>query len=73
MGRYPLLVTLCVVLLSGAALILYDIWLCWRGGAAATISWHAYLAARDEPIIPLVLGLVIGILFGHLFWPNRGS
>lgn len=72
MGRYPLLVSLFVVLAAAVVLIAYDVWLCWNGGAKATISWHTYLAACSEPIIPFAIGLILGVLAGHLFWPNRG-
>lgn len=70
--RYPLLVTLFVILACAFVLIGYDVWLYWYGGTKATISWHTYLASRTEPIIPLAIGLILGILLGHLFWPNRG-
>lgn len=69
--RSPLLVTLLVLLAVAVLLIGYDVWLYWQGGAKATISWHTYLASRTEPIIPLTIGLILGILLGHLFWPNR--
>ncbi len=70
--RAALLVPLFTLLTSAVVLIVWDVWLYSRGGAGATISWQTYLAARTEPIIPLAIGLVLGILFGHLFWPNRG-
>jgi hypothetical protein len=71
--RHPVIATLFVLLVAAVVLIGYDVWLYVRGGTQATISWQTYLSARNEPIIPLVLGLIVGILFGHLFWPNRGQ
>lgn len=68
----PPVVSLCVLLVAALVLIVYDIWLLGSGGSAATISWQTYLAAAKEPIIPLLLGLVIGLLLGHIFWLNRG-
>jgi hypothetical protein len=67
----PLTVTLLIIL--GAFLILaaYDIYLHTTGGYRATISYRALQAARSEPIIPLVVGLALGILLGHLYWPQN--
>ena len=71
MMRYPLLITLCLLLICATLIIGYDIWLDWRGGAKATISWHTFMASQADPIIPLAIGLILGILLGHLFWPNH--
>jgi hypothetical protein len=69
--KHTLAVTLAVLLAGGAFLIAYDVWLVTTYGVEQTISWRTYTAARSEPIIPLILGLIAGILFGHLFWPQR--
>lgn len=73
MLRHPLLVTLFVILTAATILIVFDVWLYGKGGAGATISWQTYQAARREPIIPIVIAFVVGVLFGHLFWPQYGQ
>jgi hypothetical protein len=67
----PLIVTLLVLLAALVLLIGYDIYLHAVGGYPATISYRALQAARREPIIPLVVGLALGILLGHLYWPQK--
>jgi hypothetical protein len=69
MNRHHALLTTLVVLLVGAvALIVYDIYLVATGGPEATISWQTLQASRQHPIIPLLVGFIVGLLFGHLFW-----
>jgi hypothetical protein len=36
--------------------------------AGDTISEYIWTATRKYPIIPALLGLVVGLLFGHFFW-----
>lgn len=48
------------------AIIIYDITQLIRKGYQGTISWQVYVASCRYPIVPFLLG----ILFGHLFWPN---
>ena len=69
--KHTLAVTLAVLLAGGIFLIAYDVWLVANFGVEQTISWRTYTAAKSEPIIPLILGLIVGILFGHLFWPQQ--
>ncbi len=45
---------------------LYDIWMLWRRGYEATISWVLLTWSRKYPIIAFMLG----VLAGHIFWPN---
>jgi hypothetical protein len=66
--RTGLLVTLLPLLLGGVFLIVLDVWLFGRGGYQATISYEVLQASRTHPVIPLLVGLVTGLLFGHLFW-----
>lgn len=44
-----------------------DIWLGRRYGYAATVSAVIQDWARQWPVLPLLIGL----LLGHLFWPLR--
>jgi hypothetical protein len=68
MNQHPLAFTLGVVLLGALALIVYDVFLAITAGPGATISWQTLQASRQHPIIPLLVGFVVGLLFGHLFW-----
>ena len=67
----PLTVTLLVILGALLILVVYDLHLYATGGYQATISYRALQAARREPIIPLLVGLALGILLGHLYWPQN--
>jgi hypothetical protein len=51
-----------------ALLTVYDVWALTKG-YEFTVSSTLLQAARDWPIIPLV----VGILIGHLFFPNRAA
>jgi hypothetical protein len=66
----PLVVTLLVILIGFTGLIVYDVYLAAQGGYENTISYLCLQAARREPLLPLVVGLVLGLLLGHLFWPQ---
>ena len=66
----PLVITLLVILIGFTGLIIYDVYLAAQGGYENTISYRCLQAARREPLLPLVVGLVLGLLLGHLFWPQ---
>jgi hypothetical protein len=66
----PLVITLLVILIGFTGLIVYDVYLAAQGGYENTISYRCLQAARREPLLPLVVGLVLGLLLGHLFWPQ---
>lgn len=61
-------VLLITVLVAGGFLIAVDAWLAIRGGYDATMTAQVRRASRNSPVIPLLVGLVIGLLLGHLFW-----
>jgi hypothetical protein len=67
-AHHALLTTLFVLLAGAVFLILYDVYLAWTGGYEATISCQTLRASRQYPVIPLLVGFVVGLLFGHLFW-----
>jgi hypothetical protein len=69
--RRTVIIALLSVLITTLWLVCYDTFLVLRYGAEQSISWQTYEAARNQPIIPLLVGLISGILFGHLFWPQR--
>ena len=60
--------------LGTAAIATVDVWL--AATARATISARILAASRETPLVPALLGLaaglVVGILAGHLFWPQKG-
>ena len=65
------LVSLVSVLILIVWLIAYDCWAFARHGTQGTISWQVYQASQHKPVVPLLVGLVLGLVLGHLFWPQR--
>ncbi len=57
-----------IVVLIGIVTV-YDVWTLWKRGYATTISYTLYAGAIRFPIIPFSLGVIAG----HLFWPNVGG
>lgn len=66
--RPPFLLPLLTIVTAAVVIVAYDVWLYLQGGAAATISWQLYLACKEDPIIPWLIGLIMGLIIGHLFW-----
>lgn len=62
-------ITKVVVLATVAIVALYDIIIYNVSGVDATVSRVTLSWASDLPIIPLVIGVVIG----HLFWSQPRS
>ena len=60
-----IIVMIVVPLLLGA----YDIYVIAKLGPSASISWIIYNLAQKYPMIPFLLGL----LMGHFFWVNKAS
>ena len=48
----------------------YDIYADFRWGYKETFSYIIYTAAKTEPIIAWAIGGAMGLLSGHLFWPQ---
>jgi hypothetical protein len=59
--------TIAILAAVALSLAIYDVIAVWRGGNGATISEVLLAAGRSYPILVLALG----ILLGHLFWPQR--
>jgi hypothetical protein len=61
-----ILVTIAVFALSWGA---FDVYILYRYGinSGKTLSWYIYSQSKLYPAIPLIVGLVIGMLLGHLF------
>lgn len=57
---------ICIFILALSA---YDVWTLVTHGYDTTVSWVTYTMAKDWPIIPFAFGLI----FGHLFFPNRAA
>jgi hypothetical protein len=53
-------------------ILILDFYLYAKGGTEATLSAKIAKKAYELPLLPLLLGLVFGLLGGHLFWqmPN---
>ena len=53
-------------------IIALDIYLYAKGGTKATLSAKLAKKAYELPLLPLMVGLIVGLLLGHLFWqmPN---
>lgn len=66
-----LLMTFCTVAICLGWLIVFDVIALHREGPEATISHQLLQAAREHPVVPLVIGWAIGLLCGHLFWPQH--
>ena len=60
------LIAFVAVLLIGGI----DLFLFITKGSAFTLSHWMLLEGHKEPILAAVFGLVVGILFGHFWWPN---
>ena len=57
--------TRCVLLSTVILLVGYNIFVGLKYGIEPTISVQVYELARMHPIIPFVMGLVVG----HFLWP----
>lgn len=58
----------CIVLVMIVIVSFWDITVIFMGRQDATISAVIYQLSKENPIIPFILGVIIG----HLFWPNFG-
>jgi hypothetical protein len=59
-------ITACIIVGVTIGLIGWDIYVASDGIAGDTISEIMLKVAKDHPIVPFALGVVIG----HLFWPQ---
>lgn len=58
-----------VVVVGGGLLV--DVFLIRKGGEPNSISFRTSMWSMKYPMIPFMVGLVIGLLGGHLFWVNH--
>lgn len=61
-------ITVWVIVVTAALLGVYDIWVAWRYGTAATISWVTLTRSLRWPFFPFAAG----VLCGHLFVGQNG-
>jgi hypothetical protein len=61
--------TLIITVVSVALLLIYDAIAIYFGGTEASISSLVITAFYKQPLIPLL----VGILIGHLFWRMKGN
>jgi hypothetical protein len=64
------IVTLVVVLGGFLFLIGWDIYQGVRYGYYETISFQVFEASSNHPIIPAGFFLILGVIIGHVFWPQ---
>lgn len=65
-----LLSSCLLAIISLISLLTYDLIVYFKGGNEATLSKVILDTSKDWPIIPLLIGLLFGLLSGHLFWPQ---
>lgn len=58
--------TLWILISIALALVAYDIFAVIKWGVKATISYNGYYFIQGNPIV----GLALGIILGHILWPN---
>lgn len=61
--------TLLFIIAALVVIFGFDLFTLFHDGYESTISWVTYTLAQKQPIVPFLLGIV----FGHLFWPNRAG
>jgi TRAP-type C4-dicarboxylate transport system permease small subunit len=67
--RSKMIVTLTTWVLAGTLLVIggYDVWALIWAGEEFTVSHTILELSRAHPLVPLLVGL----LLGHLFWPQE--
>lgn len=65
----PRVLTSIVLLCVTLGLVVYDAVVIWRAYPAATISEVILAVAQEQPILPFL----VGVLVGHLLWPQIGQ
>jgi TRAP-type C4-dicarboxylate transport system permease small subunit len=63
--------TPCFLILWIGALILWDAWLYFAIDPNWTVSATLLRWALQWPFLALVVVFAVGLLIGHLFWPQR--
>lgn len=64
---------LSIVALSVGALVAYELYALANPYAGDTISEYFWKVSDDYPILPFLLGLIVGVLAGHFWWQRPGA
>ena len=70
------IVTFGVIPLIFFAILVYDVYAIMKGGTEASISSNIIVASYKMPFMVYAVGLINGVLIGHLFWrmkPNSDT
>jgi hypothetical protein len=70
-AQLTIVLTLAVQLTAAVTLVVYDVFAAIKWSRTATISWEVLQISLRHPIIPLAVGFLTGLVFGHLFWSQR--
>ena len=62
----PQVLVAALLLVLATLIVLFDLWVAWRGQGGATVSAVLSGWAKEVPLLPFA----IGVLIGHLFWPR---
>jgi hypothetical protein len=58
------------LIVFAAYIVIVDVWLYLEH--RPSLSYQILCLCRQAPILAFVTGIVVGVLAGHLFWPNKG-
>jgi hypothetical protein len=67
------IVTFGIIPLIVLALLIYDVYAIAKGGSEASISNLIIVWSYKMPFMVYMLGLINGILVGHLFWRMKSN
>jgi len=67
----PLVVALAVIVTAVVGLGLYDLSLAMTYGHTQTISYRLTELSRGFLLIPLIVGLTLGLFLGHVYWSQK--
>lgn len=52
-------------------IVIFDVYIIKKKGKPASISAYIIRGSKEYPLLVLLFGLALGIVFGHLFWSMR--
>ena len=67
------IVTFAVIPLAVIALLIYDVYAIMVGGTEASISSLIITSSYEMPFMVFLIGFLLGVLVGHLFWRMRSN
>ena len=60
--------TWAILGLVAVIIAVYDVWIIKKKGKQASISADIIRMSKKLPAIVFLIGLLLGFIFGHLFW-----